>query len=706
MTLNDIDVFWVLLCACLVWIMQAGFLCLESGMTRSKNNINVALKNICDNATSIFLFWLIGFSIAFGVPFSNPLGDGNFYLFHSSENTLNAFFVFQAVFCSTCCTIVSGAVAERLRFIMYPILVALIAGLIYPVAVNLSWGGSLIHNGEGLLLALGFYDFAGSTVVHSTGGWVALALVIIIGPRLGRFDSEGKAHTIQGSNLTLSALGVLILWFGWMGFNGGSAYNFSSDIGIILSNTLIAGSASLVFTLILIHRAGQSPAPEDLFNGALGGLVGITASADCVTSPAAVLIGAGSAISVLFTSKLLLRYRLDDAVGAVPVHLGAGIWGTLAAGIFCDLGTIGSELSRLEQIGAQVIGILVTGVWAFGAAYVLFRAINVYYPFRVSPQDESVGLNISEHRASSELYELIAFMQYQSDTGNLHRPAPTDQFTELGIVGMAYNHVLNTVRLKEEKLKASNSQLETANESLRTYDQLVAHDLRNPLTVISSYAAMLQEDPDAQNNHREYVERIRRSSDDAMKIIRELLNFSRASHELETLEPVDLEEVLYNVRIHLTPLIEQSQAKLSTDCQVKQLHFNEFALHQVLVNLISNAIKYTPSGEAPQISIRSYAENGRHWIEVEDQGIGIEQEACERLFDNHQRLHSSPGTSGYGIGLFSAKKLLNGAGAEISVRSEPGRGSCFTLSFTPAPAPAQPSNPFDLESQDETRTAT
>lgn len=197
MTIADIDVFWVLLCACLVWVMQAGFLCLETGLTRSKNNINVALKNICDNATSIFLFWLIGFSIAFGMPFQAPLDlEGNFYFFQSTDNKLNAFFVFQAVFCSTCCTIVSGAAAERLRFIMYPVLVAIIAGLIYPVSVNLAWGGQLIQNGLGFLAERGFYDFAGSTVVHSTGGWVALALIVIVGPRLGRFDRNGKAQAI------------------------------------------------------------------------------------------------------------------------------------------------------------------------------------------------------------------------------------------------------------------------------------------------------------------------------------------------------------------------------------------------------------------------------------------------------------------------------------------------------------------------------
>lgn len=221
MNLSDIDVFWVLICACLVWIMQAGFLCLETGLTRSKNNINVALKNIVDNATSIFIFWLLGFSIAFGTPISDLFNlETNYYFFFSPDNTVNAFFVFQAVFCSTCCTIVSGAAAERLKFIMYPVIVLLIGGVIYPFAVHSVWSGGIFGNEQGWLAKQGFYDFAGATVVHSTGGWIALALILVIGPRLGKFDASGKPINIQGSNLTLSSLGVLILWFGWLGFNG------------------------------------------------------------------------------------------------------------------------------------------------------------------------------------------------------------------------------------------------------------------------------------------------------------------------------------------------------------------------------------------------------------------------------------------------------------------------------------------------------
>ncbi|GGB92205.1 hypothetical protein GCM10011352_17830 [Marinobacterium zhoushanense] len=687
MAIDDIDVFWVLLCACLVWIMQAGFLCLETGLTRSKNNINVALKNICDNATSIFLFWLVGFSIAFGAPFTAPFAvSGNFYLFQSTDNHLNAFFVFQAVFCSTCCTIVSGAAAERLRFIMYPVLVTIIAGLIYPVAVNAGWGGLLIHNGEGFLVDLGFYDFAGSSIVHSTGGWVALALVIIVGPRIGRFGRDGQVRQIQGSNLTLSSLGVLILWFGWMGFNGGSAYNFSSDIGIILSNTLIAGSASLVITLLIISQRSGSPSAEDLFNGALGGLVGITASANCVSSLEAVLIGAGSALSALLASRLLLRFKIDDVVGAVPVHLAAGIWGTLAVGLFGDLEIIASDLSRLEQIQAQLMGILFIAVWAFGTSYLFISAINRVFPFRVPREDESVGLNISEHGASSELYELIAFMKYQSDTGNMSSDAPTDQFTETGIIGMAYNHVMDTLRIKEERLRESNTLLEAANEELRAYDHLVAHDLKNPLSVIHSYAAMIEADGENHQARQQYVARIRRSSEDALQIIRELLNFARASNEIDQAESIDLQELIYNTKIQLDALIAERKPQFDIQCSKRTLWFNSFALQQVLVNLVSNAIKYTPEDEQPQVTIRSRQEGDYDLVEVEDRGIGIPKEQLTKLFEKHSRLHSAnTRRSGYGLGLYHVRKLIRAGGGEIDVHSEPEVGCCFTLRLKCAP---------------------
>lgn len=686
MTIDDIDVFWVLLCACLVWIMQAGFLCLETGLTRSKNNINVALKNICDNATSIFLFWLVGFSVAFGTPFSAPLDpESNFYFFQSTDNKLNAFFVFQAVFCSTCCTIVSGAAAERLRFALYPVLVAFIAAVIYPVLVNAAWGGQLIHNGLGFLAERGFYDFAGSTVVHSTGGWVALALVMIIGPRLGRFDKDGKPQPIQGSNLTLSSLGVLILWFGWLGFNGGSAYNFNADIGIILSNTLVAGSASLIATLLILFTRTRTPSAEDLINGALGGLVGITASANCVSSVSACLIGFGSAICVLIASRVLLRLRLDDVVGAIPVHLAAGIWGTLAAGIFGDLAMMKTGLTRLEQISAQGLGILFVGAWSFTIAYVVLKLIHRIWSLRVSTNDESIGLNIAEHGATSELYELIAFMKYQSDTGTLASSAPTDQFTETGVIGMAYNHVMDTLRNNDQKLKAMNRQLETANEDLKSYDHIVAHDLQNPISVIRSYASLIDQEGLDEQKRKQYLARIRRSSEDALVIVKELLNFAKTTGAIQNVERVDLQGLVSSAKLQLHPLIEERGPRFELDLALDEVTFNGFALQQVLVNLISNAIKYASPDRPPLIRVRSRHAAHADLIEVVDNGIGMDPGQLARVFEKHSRFVTT--AEGYGLGMYAVKRLVESGGGRITLDSVPGEGTTVTLHLKPSPIP-------------------
>jgi len=309
---------------------------------------------------------------------------------------------------------------------MYPVIVVLIGGVIYPFTVHSVWSGGVYGNELGWLARQGFYDFAGATVVHSTGGWIALALILVIGPRLGKFDASGNAVNIQGSNLTLSALGVLILWFGWLGFNGGSTYRFNSDIGIILSNTLIGGSTSLVATLFICHFKDNSPAPEDLINGALGGLVAVTGAANIITSQEAALIGGINAIVVCGASRLLLKLQIDDVVGAIPVHLAAGIWGTLAVGIFGNLDMLNTGHNRLEQIQAQLLGIACIAVWAFGLAYSLIAIINQFFAFRVSKEDELIGLNISEHHATSELYELIAYMKSQTDAGSLQSTAPID----------------------------------------------------------------------------------------------------------------------------------------------------------------------------------------------------------------------------------------------------------------------------------------
>jgi len=628
---SSIDIIWVLLCACLVWFMQAGFLCLETGFTRSKNNINVALKNIVDNSTSIFIFWLFGFSIAFGAPLTNFFSlEHNYYIFSSEENAINAFFVFQAVFCSTCCTIVSGAAAERLKFIMYPVVV--IAGLIYPFVAHNVWGGVMLGVEQGLLVARGFYDFAGASVVHSTGGWVALAVVIIIGPRIGKFDKEGKPRNIYGSNLTLSSLGVLILWFGWLGFNGGSTFRFDANVGVVLRNTLVSGATGLVITLMITKIKYRTPAAEDLISGALVGLVAITGSANVVTSWQAALIGGIGAVFVLLASRLLHRLRIDDVVGAIPVHLAGGIWGTIAVGLFADLSLLDNGLSRMDQIGMQLFGVLTIAFWALGVTFLVIGVLNKMIAFRVNKEDEYIGLNISEHNAASELFELISFMKQQYQTGNLNANAPVDTFTEMGIIGHAYNQVLEKLQEKENQLKNSNLKLQALNGELKAYDHAVAHDLKNPVSLIRSYATQLCDEHSIDKEVMDYIERIKGASEDAMAIINELLYFAKTGGALSSREPVNIGDTLGKIEIFLEKQLAKKSGKINYDLSAKHIHINSIALNIIFLNLINNAIKYSAAERPLEITVSSNIIDDTLYIDVMDNGMGMSDSDIKKIF--------------------------------------------------------------------------
>lgn len=455
---KDFDILWIIFCSGLVFFMQAGFLCLESGLTRTKNSINVAIKNITDFGIATILFYTVGYGIMYGDTFQGWFGI-NHYLpeFSLTNPKLPVFFLFQLMFCGTAATIVSGAVAERMKFGAYILITALISSIIYPLFGHWVWGRSLVDlsNRTGWLATLGFVDFAGSTVVHSVGGWVGLSAMIIIGNRIGRFDEKGKVNQITGNNLPIAMLGTLILWFGWIGFNGGSTLAFSKSIPGILANTMLAASGGMASALIYGWiRLSYAEATLPL-NGALAGLVSITASCHAVRSEEALLIGFISGILMFETRKLLERFRLDDAVGAIPVHLTGGIWGTLALGLFANLETIHSPLSRMGQIGIQILGILSCGILAFSISFLLLSLINRFYPLRVTEAAEKQGLNFTEHRATTELYDLFSEMEYQKQTGDLSKNVSIEPFTEVGQIAERYNLVLEKIRTnirEKEKL--------------------------------------------------------------------------------------------------------------------------------------------------------------------------------------------------------------------------------------------------------------
>ncbi len=383
---------WTLIAAALVFFMQAGFAMVETGFTRAKNAINIMMKNLMDFCAGSIAFWAVGFGLMFGTSATGWFGTSGFFLsdFTPGEDPwVLAFWMFQVVFAATAATIVSGAMAERTKFVGYLIYSVVISAVIYPIFGSWAWGGLL--NGKGWLESLGFIDFAGSTVVHSVGGWAALAGTLVLGPRLGKYTQEGKIRPILGHNMPLAALGVFILWLGWFGFNPGSTTAANKDIALIFVNTNLAAAAGCILAMATSWVKFGKPEIGMSLNGALAGLVAITSPCATVTPLSAVLIGAAAGVLVVLSVLFFERLRVDDPVGAISVHAVNGAWGTLAAGLF--------HVNGFEwgQLGVQALGVLACFLWVFPTAFVLFKAIAKTVGLRVSPEEELEGLDITEH---------------------------------------------------------------------------------------------------------------------------------------------------------------------------------------------------------------------------------------------------------------------------------------------------------------------
>lgn len=467
---TTINQMWILISSILVFLMQGGFLCLETGLTRSKNNINVAMKNIIDFGLTTVLFWLFGYGLMFGVTQGGILGTTAFAPPFGTTNVDEVLYViFQVMFCGTAVTITSGAIAERMGFGSFILLATVLAGVVYPIFGHWAWNGIFEGNFMGWLGQLGFRDFAGSTVVHSVGGWASLAILFILGPRIGRFNADGTSNRIFGSNVPIATLGVMILWAGWFGFNGGSALHMGADVIAICANTLVAGAAGMTSaTLISFARSGHAEL-QYILNGTLAGLVAVTAGANALSATDALIVGTLGGMIMLAMDALLTRFRIDDAVGAIPVHLGSGIFGTLAVGALGNPVALGFDpetFNRLNFFGVQLLGVVVCGVWTFGITYTVFRIINRFHPIRVSAESETLGLNISEHRARNDLYNLFAVMDEQTRTGNLSLRAPAEPFTDMGAIGERYNRVIQAL---QDALTRTDAVVRTAMDGIITF---------------------------------------------------------------------------------------------------------------------------------------------------------------------------------------------------------------------------------------------
>jgi len=380
-----IDNLWILIAGILVMFMQPGFMLVETGFTRSKNSVNIVMKNFMDFSVGAITYWAFGFALAYG---GSTLGGfvayGNFFL----EGDSTTYF-FQVVFAATTATIVSGSVAERTKFSSYLLFQPFICGVIYPIVTHWAWSG------QGWLTDLGFIDFAGSGVVHMVGGFAALAGIQVVGPRLGKFDDNGKPNSIPGSSMVAGALGVFILWFGWYGFNVGSALSaVGVNLAAIAVTTTLSASAASISAMYTSMIAGK-PNVGMTLNGALAGLVGITAGCANVNNLGSVLIGSVSGVLVVYSINFIEKKGLDDAVGAVSVHGICGAWGVFAVSIFDT--SEGLLYGGNALVIPQLIGIAAIGAWAYTTSFGVLKIIDRMFGLRVSKEEEIAGLDVSEH---------------------------------------------------------------------------------------------------------------------------------------------------------------------------------------------------------------------------------------------------------------------------------------------------------------------
>ena len=409
---DDSNILWTCIAAFLVFFMQAGFALVEAGFTRAKNVCNIIMKNLMDVSIGSVIFWLFGFGLMFGV--SNGYFGTNFFMFDGSSEIAKetgnsvgfnwAFLLFQTVFCATTATIVSGAVAERTKFTSYLLFSLIICGLIYPIFGSWAWGG--LYAGGGWLENLGFLDFAGSTVVHSIGGWAALAGAIVVGARRGKYLENGTMRLIAPHNVPLGALGVFILWLGWFGFNAGSTTSLGGDLAFIAVVTNLSACAGAIGAGLLSWIMYRKPDPTLALNGALAGLVSITAGCDIISPSMAVLTGLIGGVIVVSAVRFFDKLKIDDPVGAISVHGVCGAWGTLAIGLL-------SSKAGWGQLGVQAIGVVVAFAWAFGLSFPLFLLIKHTIGIRVDEREEFEGLDIVEHGISG--YEGVPILVNQRE---------------------------------------------------------------------------------------------------------------------------------------------------------------------------------------------------------------------------------------------------------------------------------------------------
>lgn len=477
---TNLDIIWMLLCSFMVLLMQPGFMCLEAGFVRQKNAASVALKNTADLCIVCLIYTFLGFGVMFGSSVSGLFGQPTSSFLETASPSVQTFFFFQLVFCGTAVTIVSGAVAERIRFVGYCAIAIGTAGFIYPVVGHWIWASPEFgSDGVGWLRQLGFFDHAGATAVHSVGGWIALAALIVMGQRAGYV--QGK--DMPGSNLPLSMLGLLLLWIGWFGFNAGGVSDLA-DAPLIIINTAIAGAAGGVLMSIYSWQTNKAFRVKLIINGMLAGLVASTAGCVLFSPADAAIVGFGGGVAFIVGDRLLHQFNIDDTIGAVPVHLVAGIWGTLSVPFFAPLGSWGTELSRIEFFSVQLLGVISIGLFVLLPSLLALGFLHRRGLLRLSVAEEVTGLDVLELGEQDSMFQFADQISEQIVSKDFSQPIDVEPQSDVAQIGRLYNMAMEALGREKAKQDLVVKHL----KQLANYDPLTGLANRNLQQISIEYA--------------------------------------------------------------------------------------------------------------------------------------------------------------------------------------------------------------------------
>lgn len=691
-------VVWMLTCAILVLFMQAGFLLLEAGVVRSKNSINVAQKNASDFVICGVIFFLFGFQISFGEGSSPFFGFGGIEPMQGNASAL-VVMIYQFGFCATAATIISGAVAERMKFASYLCLAIFVAAIIYPMFAHIVWGNAILTDNPAYLADKGFIDFAGSTVVHSTAAWVALAAIIVLGARKDRFDANNNPREINGHSSVLAFLGTVILLIGWIGFNAGAVKPEAPILPQIIANTIVAASFGATAGMILGYVFDRGLfKPMATIVGLIGGLVAITAGVSIVSIAGAAIIGiAGGAIAIIGSYVLAHVFKLDDPLDVVPVHGMAGIAGTLL------LVALGDETqmvnnSRFDQFLIQLEGVGLNFIWSFGLGYVFLRGLHYIWGIRVSNEEEAIGLNAAEHGTTLGVDKLRMAIDKTLEAPDLPGSENAlkdyridiDHGEESAEIANAFNAILdkhtNTIVKLDEMTQKANS----ANQAKSEFLANMSHEIRTPMNGVMGMAEILSK-TELDEKQRSFVGIIMNSASSLLTVINDILDFSKIEAGKMQLDEqtFDLYALVGDASQILSARITDKNLEMIVRIRpdLPQMFVGDATrIRQIIVNLVGNAVKFTERGHI-LIDLDGENTEDNKWklkLSIKDTGIGICEDDLEKVFEKFSQADGSTRRShdGTGLGLAITSKLVTLMDGTIGVSSEVGKGSTFWVEVT------------------------